>query len=132
MRRGGLRAEALISGGKDVERVRDALVTTAAPRTVISSRLADRVARKVRDPWRCSSSPSIGKACGPTARVDVVVDGCRAASVRAVVAPLPRGLDMAIGRDVIGKSVKRIQFSPARPVRFVCRSPRLYPAGPKI
>jgi hypothetical protein len=123
MRRRGLRAEALVSGGKDVERVRYALVTTAAPRTVISSRLADRVAGNVGDPWKCSSSPSIGKACGPTARVDVVVDGCRAASVQAVVAQLPRGLDLAIGRDVIEQSVKSISFSTV-PATFRCRAPK--------
>jgi hypothetical protein len=76
MKRVGRRADALVSGGKSVERVRDALVSSAAPRTVISSRLADRVARPLGPPWRCTGSPSIPKVCGPTARVDVVVNGC--------------------------------------------------------
>jgi hypothetical protein len=97
-------------------------VSSALPRTVISSRLADRIVRKVRAPWRCTSSFSVGKACGLTAKIDVTVDGCQAASVRAVVAPLPRGLDLAVGRDVIERSVSAIDFA-TRPATFHCRRP---------
>jgi hypothetical protein len=122
--RGGLRVDALVSGARDVKRV-CALVTTASARTVVSPRLASRVAETIGEPSGCAGSPSIGgRRCGPTARVDVVVNGCKAATVRAVVAPLPKGLDLAIGRDVIERSVKRIQFAPSRPARFVCRSRR--------
>ena len=98
-------------------------MSSALPSTVISLRLADRIVRHVGDSWRCTSSPSVGKACGPVAKIDVSVDGCRAASVRAVVAPLPRGFDMAIGRDVIERSVKSISFA-TMPATFRCRGNR--------
>jgi hypothetical protein len=124
MNRKGLTTDAVVSGGRNVERISNAIVSSAAPRTLISARLADRIAKRTGLPWRCTGSPSVPKACGVTTIVDVVIDGCQAATVRAVVAPLPRGLDLAIGRDVIMKSVKRIQFSPSRPARFVCRVPR--------
>jgi hypothetical protein len=95
--RGGLHVRALISGDRDVKQV-CAHVTTASARTVVSPRLASRVAETIGGMTACTTSPSIGRRCGPMARVDVVVDGCRAASVQAVVAPLPRGLELAIGR----------------------------------
>ena len=121
-RRCGLTTTAWVRNGLRTERVPRALVSSALARTVISSRLAGRIVRNVGDSWSCTSSPSVGKACGPLAKIDVRIDGCRAASVRAVVAPLPHGFDLAIGRDVIGRSVKRIQFSPSRPAMFVCRT----------
>jgi hypothetical protein len=123
LHRGGLHVDVLVSGGRYV-RSTCALVTTASARTVVSPRLAARVAETIGGMTECTTSPSLGRRCGSTARVDVVVNGCRAATVRAVVAPLPRGLDLAIGRDAIEKSVKRIQFAPSRPARFVCRSRR--------
>lgn len=119
-RRWGLRTDALISGGKNVVRVRKALVTSAAPRTVISPQLAKRIARAVDGPQKCSSSPSIGRICGKTLKVDVVIKSCKGATVRAVVGQLPRGLDMAIGHDAIAKSVKRIDFG-TRPATISCR-----------
>ena len=124
MRRWGLRVDVVVAGSKDVARVKQALVTTAAPRTVITPALAAKIAPHLAGPQVCSSSPSIGRRCGPTARVDVLVNGCEGAMVRAVVALLPRGLEMAIGRDVIERSVNRIQFSPSRPAQLVCRVPR--------
>ena len=120
-RPGGLTTTAWVRDGLLTERIPSAIVSSALPRTVISSRLAGRIVRNVGDSWKCTSSPSVGKACGPVAKIDVSIDGCRAASVHAVVAPLPRGFDLAIGRDAIEKSVKQIQFSPTRPARFVCR-----------
>jgi hypothetical protein len=119
-RPGGLTTTAWVRDGLLTERIPSAIVFSALPRTVISSRLADRIVRDVSDSWRCTSSPSVGKACGPLAKIDVTVDGCRAASVRAVVAPLPRGLDLAIGRDVTEKSVRAIDFA-TRPATFRCR-----------
>jgi hypothetical protein len=118
--RGGLRADALVSGGKDVELIRNALVTTAGRRTVISRRLGDRVVRHTGASWSCTSSPAVGEVCGPTARVDLALDGCRAASVRAVVAPLLPGLDLAVGRDVLSQVVEAIDFSTAPP-SILCR-----------
>lgn len=115
--------DALVGGSKDVTRVRQALVTTAAPRTVITPALAAKVARRVSGPEACTMSPSIGEVCGPTARLNVAVDGCRAARVGAVVARLPGGLKMALGRDVIEKSVKAIDFSTA-PATFRCQRSR--------
>ena len=121
--RGGLTTTAWVRNGLRSERIPSAMVSSALPRTVISSRLAGRIVRNVGDSWKCTSSPSVGKACGPIAKIDVSVDGCRAASVRAVVAPLPRGLDMAIGRDVIERSVRAIDFETV-PATFRCRVPQ--------
>lgn len=118
----GLTTVAWIRDRLRTERLPSAVVSSALPRSVLSGRLAGRVARSADGPWSCTSSPSVGKACGPTARVEISIDGCPAAKVRAVVAPLPRGFDLAIGRDVIGRSVKRIQFSPSRLAMFVCRT----------
>jgi hypothetical protein len=52
-----------------------------------------------------------------------VVDGCKAVTVRAVVAPLTRGFDLAVGRDAIEKSVRAVDFS-TMPPTFRCRRHR--------
>jgi hypothetical protein len=117
-RRGGLRVDSLVAGDQWVTRV-SALVTTASARTVIAPQLAVRVARKIDGMTVCTRSPAIGRTCGPTARV---VTGCRAATVEAIVAPLSRGVKLAIGRDVVEGSVKQIELSPSRPAKFVCRA----------
>ncbi len=122
-RPGGLTTTAWVGDGLRSERIPSAVVSSALPRTVISSRLADRMVRKVGAPWKCTSSFSVGKVCGLTAKIDVTVDGCRAPSVRAVVAPLPRGLDLPVGQDVLEKSIKSIGFA-TRPATFRCRAKR--------
>ena len=119
-RRGGLTTTAWVRDGLLTERIASAPVSSALPRSVISTRLADRIVRNVGDGWRCTSSPSFGKACGPVAKINISIDGCRAATVRAVLSPLPRGLDVVIGQDVLEKSVKRIDFS-TMPATFRCR-----------
>lgn len=42
----------------------------------------------------------------------------------AVTAPLTRGFDLAVARDVIKQGVGAIKFSPTRAAQFVCRVPR--------
>lgn len=119
-RPGGLTTTAWVRDGLLSERVPVAPVSSALRHTVISTRLADRIVKDVGDGWRCTSSPSFGKACGPVAKIDISIDGCRAARVGAVVAPLPRGLNVVVGQDVLEKSVKRIDFSTV-PATFTCR-----------
>jgi hypothetical protein len=122
-RPGGLTTVAWVRDGLRTERIPSALVSSALPRSVVSTRLAGRIVRNVGDSWHCTSSPSVGKACGPVAKIDVSVDGCRAATVRAITAPLPQGLDVVVGQDVLQKSVKRIDFR-TRPATFHCRAPK--------
>jgi len=122
-RRGGLTTTARVRDGLRSERIPRAVVSSALPRTVISSRLAARIVGNVGDSWRCTSSPSVGKAFGPVATIDVSVDGCRAAKVRAITAPLPTGLDVVVGQDVLQKSVQRIDFT-TTPATLRCRLPR--------
>ena len=58
---------AWVRDGSRTERIPRALVSSALPRSLISSRLAGRIVRSVGESWRCTSSPSVGKACGPVA-----------------------------------------------------------------
>jgi hypothetical protein len=117
----GLTVDALVSGDQGVEHVRRATVSTAAPRTLLSTRLAAEIANP--GPDRCTWVATLGKVCGPSVRVTVAMNGCRAADVHAVTAEMPRGYDLTIGRDVVEKVVREIDFS-TTPTRIKCRSGR--------
>ena len=119
---GGLRADVLVAGDSGVVPVRHALVSTAAPRTVVSTEIAAEITRSA-GPERCSRLPYFRKVCGPSAKVSVALRGCAAVDVRAVAVPLPRGTDAVIGRDVLGRVVKNIDFS-TTPATIACRSQR--------
>jgi hypothetical protein len=99
---GGLRVDALVAGKRYVQRVPSAAVSARTPRTLISTRLASDVA-DAPGPQRCSRLPWFGKVCGISTRVAVALPNCRAVKVRAVALPLPRGADLIIGQDVLGR-----------------------------
>jgi hypothetical protein len=98
----GLRVESLVAGKRYVQRVPSAAVAAHAPRTIISTRLASEIA-DAPGPKRCSRLPWFGKVCGISTRVAVALPNCRAVKVHAVALPLPRGADLIIGLDVLGR-----------------------------
>jgi hypothetical protein len=120
----GLTVDALVAGDQGVERVRRATVSTLAPRTLLSTRLAAGVANP--GPERCTWVAALGKVCGPSVPVAVAMKGCRAVQVAAVAAEMPRGYDLTIGRDVIEKVVRRIDFA-TNPATITCRARRRRP-----
>jgi len=98
----GLRVDALVAGERYVQRVGSAVVAGRAPRTLISTRLASEIA-DAPGPKKCSRLPWFGKVCGISTRVAVALPDCQAVKVRAVAVPLPRGADLIIGADVLGR-----------------------------
>src|SRR5580692_12738861 len=117
-RRGGLQADALVAGRRYVERVRG-VVSTGTPRTVISSDLAAKVADSP-GPIQCTTGTLLGKVCGVSTKIAVALKNCPAARVRAVVAPMPKGHDLFIGRDVLRRAgVHEIDFG-VRPTAIRC------------
>jgi len=117
LNRGGAMVEATVAGRRGVERVRRARLSTGGERTLISSRLAARL-QDVRGPRRCTDRTWAGRFCGPSAKIGVFVDNCRAATVRAVVAPLPHGFDLAVARDVLRRTVRIVDFGPVGPTVY--------------
>lgn len=117
VRRDDLRIDALVAADKDVVRVRRAAISTASPRTLISQRLARRIARDFGRRACVGAGAVLGAFCGPTVKADIVANDCRAATVRAIVSPdLPRGLDLVIGRDVTSRTVGSIGVEHGRVV----------------
>lgn len=114
---GGATVEAVVAGGRGVERLRNARLSTVGERTLISSRLAGRL-QDVPGPRRCTDTVWGGRICGPTAKVGIFVDNCRAATVQAVVAPLPHGLDLAVARDVLRRTVRMVDFGTGGPTVY--------------
>ena len=98
----GLRTEALVAGGRYVERVDGARLAPRTPRTLISTRLAAEVGGPP-GPKHCTRLPWLGLVCGVTSKVTIALPGCEAVKVRAVAAPMPRGTDLALGADVINR-----------------------------
>ncbi len=120
---GGLRVDSLVSGDRDVLRIRRALVSTGTARTILSPRLAKRVTDE-RGPRACTAAAwAGGEVCGAQAQVHVVVDHCRAATIKAIVSPLPKGVDLVVGGDVLRRVVDHIEFGPPAPV-VVCKNGR--------
>ena len=119
---GGATVETTVAGRRGVERVRNARLSTVGERSLISTRLAGRL-QDVPGPRRCTDTIWAGRICGPTAKVRIFVDNCRATTVRAVVAPLPQGLDLSVGMDLLRRTVRRIDFGAMGPAVY-CRTMR--------
>ena len=98
----GLRVDALVAGKRYVQRVSSAVVSPRTPRTLMSTRLASDVA-DAPGPKRCTRLPWLGRVCGVSTRVAIALPGCKAVEVPVVVAPMPRGADLTIGADVLGR-----------------------------
>lgn len=120
VRSGGLRASSLVAGNRDVARV-PALISTALARTVVSPALARLLTDREPGPAQCTSAVWLGRACGRTVKLAVAADDCRAVDTRAIVSPsLPRGVDLAIGWDVLEPTTIGIDFA-RHPARIMCR-----------
>ena len=119
----GLRSQAIISGDRGRVGVARAGVSSGTPTTVISRRLANRIARE-REPGRCTSAPwALTTFCGDTAPIDVAINECTGARVNAVVTDdLPRDVDLVVGRDALSP-VREIQFG-SMPPESICRRRR--------
>ena len=98
----GLRIDALVAGKRCIQRVPSAVVSTRPPHTLMSTRLASDVA-DAPGPKRCTRLPWLGRVCGVTTRVAIALPGWKAVRVPVVVAPMPRGADLTIGADVLGR-----------------------------
>lgn len=98
----GLRVDALVAGSRYVQRVRSTVVSPRTPRTLMSSRLASDVADAPHSK-RCTRLPWLGQVCGVTTRVAIALPGCKAIRLPVVVSPMPRGAELIIGADVLGR-----------------------------
>jgi hypothetical protein len=122
---GGLRTDAIVAGDFGVDRVRSALVSTGTRRTVIAADLAADIT-SAAGRKSCTTLLSLGRVCGVTAKISVAIPGCRAVPVQAVAVPMPRGHELTIGRDVIERVVRRIDFA-TNPATISCRARRRPP-----
>jgi hypothetical protein len=101
----GLAIDALVAGDFGVKRVRRAIVSPNMPRTLVNSDVAAEITRAA-GPERCTRLMPFGKVCAPSACVAVALKGRPAVNVRAVAAPMPRGVDLVLGRDVLSPGGK--------------------------
>jgi len=72
------------------------------PRTIVSSSLAERVARGFGQSRSVGAGP-LGRVKGPTVKVSIAIDGNPALDVTAVVGDLPHGAQMVVGADVLDR-----------------------------
>jgi hypothetical protein len=92
---------------------------STAQETVITPRLAKQLGGE-RGAERCTSSPSLGRFCGPTQSVVVAVADCRRVEVRAIVARLPKRIGaMIVGSDALQRARAFVTFG--RRLRVTCR-----------
>ena len=75
-----IRTDAVVGGDRDVVLLRPPIST--AQRTVLSPQLAERIGGEP-GPRLCTAS-ELGVFCGPTRRVQVVLDECHTVTVREI------------------------------------------------
>ena len=102
---GGQRLDLLVAGGLNVVRLPRALAAPAAKRTIISTVVAEQVARTF-GAVRRTSAGALGRFQGPTTKVDIAIDGFVAVDVVAVVSKLPPGVDAVVGEDVLARAMR--------------------------
>ena len=110
-KRDGRHLNLLVAGARDVVHLPRARAMPTVPRTIVSSTLAERVARGFgRSRW-VDAGP-FGRLKGPAVKVSIAIDGHTAVDVSALVADLPNGARIVVGADILDRLGPRVSTDP--------------------